>query len=124
MAEQTAQTIRGLKSVIKGDRFEQKVNAFYARKGWRLRPQFSVGKYKLDLLGVDDDSDDYLLVECKDKDRITAAEVLRFMTKVKMFCRKWPDFDVTAVFAYTGSVSDDAKRACRDHSPRISFKKF
>ncbi len=124
---------RGHKADAKGLRFEQTVTAFYFKKGWKIQPRYIFKGLEIDLFGKIEDSLEgasYLLVECKDKDRVTSADVMRFIRKVDVFYKALPeDFlsggpSVTAVLAHTGVVNEDSKAVCKGHEPRIAFKKF
>jgi hypothetical protein len=75
-------------------------------------------------------NEEYCIAECKDKSRVTAANVLRFMSKLGAFYKRLPE-DVTGekaevggLLAYTGDLPRDARDAARGFEPPILFKGF
>lgn len=73
---------------------------------------------------------EFLLVECKDKGKVSATDVMRFFRKLTAFREGLP-MDllgnkprVTAVIALTGEVVADAKVAVKGMRPTVQFKRF
>ncbi len=112
-----ARSLAGAKSAIKGLSFEQQVANYYSARGWSLTLRKKIRGLEIDIYGERSDdwgSPEYLLVECKDKERVTSADVMRFMRKVGDFNRRLPEDlvgntpDLTAIVAHTGVVGADA----------------
>lgn len=133
-AENHKQQVQGYKSDNKGLRFEQTVFSHFSQKGWRIELRkhiYDVGE--IDIYGEKEDflgDESFLLVECKDKDRVSNAEVMRFMKKVKVFNESLPEDllgekpPITAVIAHTGEVDKDAEEVAPNFRPKIEFKRF
>ncbi|MGB7533260.1 MAG: hypothetical protein WA977_09875 [Halobacteriota archaeon] len=135
-AENRKRQVQGYKSEIKGLQFEQKVLSHFSQKGWRIELRkhiYDVGEIdiygeKKDILG----DKSFLLVECKDKDRVSNVEVMRFMKKVRVFYESLPEDPlpigekppITAVIAYTGVVDKDAEKVAPNFRPKIKFRRF
>ena len=127
---------RGYKAVIKGKDFEKKIGAFLSKQGYKIdyeKPICKGSKEKFDVFGIIYDElgyEEYCIVECKDKPRVTATDVLHFMSKLREFYKRLPayDFDdkpeVVGLFAYTGELPRDARNAAKGFKPPIKFKKF
>lgn len=118
--------IMGYKSHIKGLYFEDKVANYFVRKGWRVskRRKDIIPSKEIDVFGVKDfPYKSYLLVECKDKEIVTANDVVKFMGKVDDFKRKYgysPILkNVIAVIAYTNEVDRDARKVAQGRGIRF-----
>lgn len=133
--ENRKRQVQGYKSEIKGLQFEQKVLSHFSQKGWRIELRkhiYDVGE--IDIYGEKEDflgDKSFLLVECKDKDRVSNVEVMRFMKKVRVFYESLPEDlllgekpPITAVIAYTGVADKDAEKVAPNFRPKIEFKRF
>lgn len=121
--------IMGYKSHIKGLYFEDKVANYFDGKGWRTskRRRDIIPPKEIDVFGVKDfPYKSYLLVECKDKEVVTANDVIKFMGKVHDFKSRYGYSpllkNVVAVIAYTNEVDRDARKVAQNHG--IKFLKF
>lgn len=122
--------IKGYKSHIKGLYFEDKVLNYFYRKGWKVskRRKDIIPPREIDVFGVIDlpPPKKYLLVECKDKEIVTANDVIKFINKVDDFKMKYgyshTFHNVFAVMAYTNKVDREAKKVAQRHG--IRFLKF
>ncbi|MDA1348199.1 MAG: hypothetical protein O3A47_04940 [Chloroflexi bacterium] len=106
---------RGHAADAKGLRFESTVQGYYAKPGWRthLRKRLVGREFDLVVLTHDDwGTEVTLLVECKDKQRVTPSDVLAFLAKLQKLYEKYSDSQMEAVMAYTGELPKDA-RECR-----------
>ena len=124
---------RGYKAVVKGLNFEKKVGELLSKQGYRISYEKSVGAARFDVFGKwkeDWEPEEYYIAECKDRARVTAADVIRFMSKLRTFYARLPvDIDgdkpkVQGLLAYTGELSSDARNAAKGFKPSIRFKKF
>ena len=114
-ATASKKSARGHAADAKGLRFEIEVSNYYAKEGWELEGRHKFEGFEIDILGKHEvvGGENCLIVECKDKANVTAAEVLRFMRKASAFRQAMPSLfgmrdELTAVIAHTGSVSKDA----------------
>ncbi|MBA7699017.1 hypothetical protein ES703_107701 [subsurface metagenome] len=123
----------GYKSEIKGLRFEQRVGSHFSKKGWQIKFRKRISGGEIDIYGELEEflsGKSFLLVECKDKDLVSKADVMRFMRKVTDFYKRLPGGlfgekpSVKVVLAYTGKVDSDAKAVGASFKPKIEFKKF
>ena len=124
---------RGYKAVVKGLNFEKKVGELLSKQGYRISYEKSVGTARFDVFGKLKnrwDYEEYCIAECKDKARVTSADVMRFMSKLRTFYARLPvDFDgdkpkVQGLLAYTDELSADARNAAKGFKPSIKFKQF
>jgi len=124
---------RGYKAVVKGLSFEKRVGELLSKQGYRISYEKSVGRARFDVFGKwkeDWEPEEYCIAECKDKARVTSADVIRFMSKLRTFYARLPvDFDgdkpkVRGLLAYTGELSADARNAAKGFKPSIKFKQF
>jgi hypothetical protein len=124
---------RAYKSVVKGLSFEKKVGELLSKQGYRISYEKLVGRARFDVFGKRRsfwEAEKYCIAECKDKARISAADVIRFMSKLRTFYdRLAVDFDgdkpkVQGLLAYTGELSIDARNAVKGFTPPIKFKQF
>ncbi|MDH4299484.1 MAG: restriction endonuclease [Dehalococcoidia bacterium] len=124
---------RGYKAAVTGQTFEKKIGEFLSSRGYRISYEKLVGRARFDVFGKrkeDWEREEYCIAECKDRNRVTSADVMRFMSKLRTFYARLPvDFDgdkpyVQGLFAYTGEVSADARNAAKGFKPSIKFKKF
>lgn len=133
--ENRKRQVQGYKSDNKGLRFEQKVLSHFSQKGWRIELRKHIHDVgEIDIYGEKEDflgEKSFLLVECKDKDRVSNVEVMRFMKKVRVFYESLPEDlllgekpPITAVIAYTGVVDKDAEKVAPNFRPKIEFRRF
>lgn len=111
--------IRGLKAVGKGSKYEQKVASYLSEKENWVNLQFNVHKYlyEYDIVAKKEGflgDIEYLVVECKDKERVTANEVLRFENKVYKYNQNLPEVfgdrpKMSAYLCYSGEIDKEAK---------------
>lgn len=129
---------RGLKAVITGGVFEKQVGEFLSKQGYTIswdKPVVKGEKEKFDIFGIRYDDlgyEEYCIAECKckDKSRVTATDVLHFMSKLRKFYKRLP-VDVLderpavhGLFAYKGELPKDARNAAKGFRPAIKFKEF
>ncbi|MDO8636280.1 MAG: restriction endonuclease [Dehalococcoidia bacterium] len=119
--------VQGLKANIKGGKYEQKVANEFTKKGWKIEMHKRVKGYDIDVYGkkttggdwLEDDFTEHLLVECKDKDMVTKADVMNFEKTLVAFGKTK---HVTAIVAYTSRIDKGAQEAVKGFSPRIQLK--
>ena len=112
--------IKGLKGQIKGMSFEQKVLNWLSSKGWvpYQRKQIkSIGE--IDILGekrkrkpLFREDIEYIIVECKNKEKCTITDFVKFLIKVDKFRRRKKDNKVSGLFVYNskkGKLDDRIK---------------
>lgn len=123
---------RGAKADAKGLRYEQLVSNYFSRSGWKLSFRKMKHGFEYDIYGVREEllsGPEYLLVECKDKVRVSAKDIVRFIRKVDTFYKHLPEilFEKAPVHAYlchNGAVDEDAREVAKGRKPRIEFKKL
>lgn len=117
--------IKGYASDAAGLRFEQDVITYYAKRGWKCTPRVKKFRREFDIVGLKTDflDEEILVIECKNKQRVTAGDVLSFIAKVDIFTRN-TDNNVQAIIAYTGELPRDAERAAKSAKVKIKFKRF
>jgi hypothetical protein len=113
--EQSRKTITGQSCVIKGYTFEQTVMSHFTRDKWVVTQRLEKYGFEYDLYGEKDNffSTDYLLVECKDKQRVTSGDVNRFIRKVVEFHKRMQGGTLMSYLCYTGEIDADAKYVAR-----------
>jgi hypothetical protein len=117
--------IKGYASDAAGLRFEQDVIAYYAKHGWLCKPRVKKFGREYDIVGTKEDyvDEEILVVECKNKQRVTAGDVLSFIAKANKFNNAM-DTEIQAIIAYTGELPRDAQQAAKSAKTRIKFKRF
>ena len=119
---------RGYKAVVKGLTFEKRIGEFLSKRGYKISYERKIGNARFDVFAKTEDdwgNEEYCIAECKDKSRVTAADVLRFMSKLGAFYKRLPeDIEVEGLLAYTGELPRDARDAARGFEPTILFKRF
>jgi hypothetical protein len=137
MAERKRETKESLKRQVKGHKtigqgltFEKKMGQFLSQQGYKISYEKKIGSYRFDVFGVKEDmwaGNSYLIIECKNKSRVTLAEIVRFKKKLDMFYQKLPEDiiinkpPVRALLAYTGELPLDAKDLVKGFKPTITF---
>jgi hypothetical protein len=126
--------LKGHKSRNKGLTFEKQMGEYLSKKGYTISYEKPIGQYMFDVFGTDSDSLTreryYYIIECKNKERVTLAEIVRFRKKLNMFykrCNNDPLYgkpDIKAMLAYTGNIPVDAADMVKGTYPKIQFKKF
>lgn len=115
--------LRGYASQAKGLRYEQKVTDYLSDKGWHSI-KYRVHKYgkEYDIEAKKEDflTTAYLIVECKDKERVSARDVISFNNKVKVYYDKLPQLmlsepDFRAYLCYSGELDKEAEIFLRNH---------
>jgi hypothetical protein len=126
----------GHKAIIKGLSFEKKVGEYLSKQGYTIAYEKPVGKGskdKFDVFGIKQEflgGESYFIVECKNKSRVTLAEIVHFRSKLRRFYERLPagmlgeKAPVQALLAYTGEVPKEAEEAVKGFKPLIEFKKF
>jgi len=129
--EHLRRQIRGHAGDAKGLRFEQHVANHFSKQGWEITLRKRMAGGEIDIYGERKkllSLTEYLLVECKDKERVSAKDVTHFVKKVQTFYKHLPEVflsgkpPVKAILAYTGEVDKDAKKV--EYEPKIELKKF
>ena len=124
---------RGYKAVVRGLNFEKKVGEFLSKLGYKIYYEKPIAKARFDIFGKRTDNwgyGEYYIAECKDKSRVTATDVIHFMSKLRTFYNHLSiDIDgdkpkVQGLLAYTGELPADARNAAKGFKPSIKFKKF
>ena len=126
--------IRGYKSALKGLDFERKVMEYLSKKGYTIKSSRKRTKAygEIDIIAFKEgwffNPDEYLVVECKDKDRVTLNDFVKFVAKLRRYASRKRDADVYGLFAYRGKLDPQIKeyiqtldRALRNS---ITIKKF
>jgi len=130
-AERLERQAKGAKADAAGLRYEQLVFNYFSRSGWELRFRERKYGYEYDIYGKREEllsGPEYLLVECKGKGRVSAKDVVRFMTKVGTFYKHLPEGlfgrpPVHAYLCYRESIDKDAANVAKSHKPPIKLKK-
>ena len=124
---------RGHKAVITGMSFEKKLGEYLSQKGYKISYEKKIGQDRFDVFGIQEDiwaGKSYFIVECKNKSRVTLADIMNFKRKLRRFYEGLPGdmilgkAPVKALLAYTGELPKDAEEAVKDFKPSIKFKKF
>ena len=126
---------QGYKSALSGALFEQKVATHFSQKGWTVHIRKQTTNGEIDVYGEKLDkilgTKEYLLVECKRQEHVSAKDVMHFMKKLTSFYQRLPTYmlsnkpPVEAWIAHTGSIDEDAiEVAPRGFKPKIKFKQF
>ena len=121
-SEYLKRQIRGHKAVISGMSLEKSMGERLSKQGYQVKTEKPVGrgsKDRFDVFGKKEDWEnlEYCIVECKNKDRVTSADVLHFIKKLSNFYKGLPEDilsdkpPVKAILAYTGELPKDAKDA-------------
>jgi hypothetical protein len=132
--EKTKRQIMGSKSDAQGLRYEQNTANYFRNKGWNIKERYKKYGYEYDIYGTKDTTGvgdyRYLIVECKDKARVTAKDVLHFIAKTHIFA-KHIDEDIAdssipldPYLCYTGEIDKDATIASRSSKPHIKLLKL
>jgi hypothetical protein len=125
--------VQGHKRIGEGLTFEKKMGQYLSQKGYKIYYEKKIGEYRFDVFGVNDDNwtgESYYIIECKNKSRVTLADIIRFKKKLDIFYEKLTESilinkaPVIALLAYTGELPADAKDAVKGFKPLIQFKKF
>ena len=124
--------LKGLGPVLSGRQYEDTVADYFIKRGWKPQIRFRKYNYEYDLYDKrgDDLSGDheYLVVECKSGDRVSAKEVLRFINKVEKMYRHLPEIGfekpkLRAYLCYAGAIDKDAETMVKNHkNPSITLK--
>ena len=127
--------IRGYKAVISGMRLERIMEQRLSKQGYKTQTEKLVGrgsKDRFDVFGQREDdwgNREYCIVECKNKPRVTSADVLHFMKKLGNFYKGLPEDIISdkpaikAILVYSGELPRDAKDAGKVSKPSIKFEK-
>lgn len=132
MTNKTDKRIKGLKSNIKGLSFEEKVNNYFSKQGWQTELRKPMLGSEYDIYGEKSElmTKKYLIVECKNKPKLTKSEFVHFASKANKFYLSLPQNylgvrpSVTAVIAFTGTVDNDIITAAQASIPQIILKQF
>ena len=126
--------IRGYKSALKGLDFERKVMEYLSKKGYTIKSSRKRTKTygEIDIIAFKEgwffNPDEYLVVECKDKDRIPLNDFVKFVAKLRRYASRKRDAYVYGLFAYRGTLDPQIKEYLKtlDRSLResITIKKF
>ncbi len=123
----------GHDSGIKGLLFEQKAVNLFSKEGWTIETRKHMNGGEIDIYGEKEpflEDKKFLLVECKDKDKVTKSDVTRFMKKVLDFHKGLPEDilgdkpSITAIIVYSGAIDLDAKDVAESFKPKIGFKQL
>ena len=68
----------------------------------------------------------YLVVECKNKETVTTADMAHFIAKVHCLCRRVPElkdsaYRLRACLCYSGELAREAAIIARGHTPPIEL---
>jgi Holliday junction resolvase-like predicted endonuclease len=121
--KQTEIRIKGYASQAKGLRYEQKVANYLSEKGWhnikhrvyKYGREYDIEAKQEDFLAVA-----YLIVECKDKNRVSARDVISFYNRAKVYYDKlqtsmFSEPDFRAYLCYSGEIDKEAEIFLRNH---------
>jgi hypothetical protein len=131
--EHLIKQVQGHKRVGKGLILEKEMGEYLSKQDYKISYEKPIGKDRFDVFGVKVDflgAKSYFIVECKNKSRVTLAEILNFKRKLRRFYEGLPGdiifgkAPVQALLAYTGELPKDAEEAVRGFKPLIKFKKF
>jgi len=134
--EHLKKQVQGHKRVTKGLILEKEMMQYLSQQGYRTEKEKPVGKGskdRFDVFGIKEDflgGKSYFIVECKNKPRVTLADITHFRSKLRRFYEGLPGgmlgekAPVKALLAYTGELPKDAGEAVEDFKPSIKFKKF
>jgi Holliday junction resolvase-like predicted endonuclease len=103
--------LKGHKAFERGILFEVKVGNWLSEKGYKTSFRKKSKRYgEVDIIATKRKhllGKEILFVECKDKEKITVKDFIRFVKKFESFLRKEPD--AKGLFAYRGNLEEDAK---------------
>lgn len=125
--------VKGHEAGIKGLLFEQKVTNHFTKKDWKIETRKMINGGEFDIFGEKNslwDGKKFLLVECKNKERVSSTDVTKFMRKVLDFHNGLDKNTIgdrppiTAVIAYSGAVDLDTKQVASNFKPKIEFEQF
>ncbi len=108
---------------------------YYRSRGWDVIEDWHMRDgHQIDVYGVQGNGlsrKGYLLVECKDKPRVTKVDVTSFSAKAKAFWDAQENVvpfggapNVYAVVAHTGEVSEELRGWSAMLTPPIIFRRF
>ena len=117
----------GTKSALKGRFYEGKVQNYFIGKGWHITGT-NVHLYgcEYDVLGKRGDSwsgIDYLVVECKDTGKVSAAYIAKFVDRIDKFKSRHSEGDISAFLCYTGELDPFVQTIAKKNRPPIKLKK-
>ena len=124
----------GHKQDAQGLRYELRVANHFTKQGWS--PQFRVIKYgyEFDLYAVKNDflgGSEHLVVECKDKELVSAKDIVRYIKKVDIIYKNlqgllmiYSKLPLHAYLCYSGEVDEDAADVVKTHKPSIKLLKI
>lgn len=128
---QLKKRLLGAKSDSSGLRYEQIVSNYFIKKGWSPRNRVRKYGYEYDLYAEKSEmfETEYLVVECKCKDRVSAKDVVRFINKVDLVYRHLPEIlmnkpPLYAYLCYSGEVDKDASAVAKSHKPSVRLLKI
>jgi len=123
--------LRGAKADAVGLRYEQTVANYFASKGWSPRNRVSKYGYEYDLYAKKSGMliDEYLVVECKCKGKVSAKDVVHFIKKVDVLYKNLPVIildkpPLYAYLCYSEEVDKDASDVARSHKPSVKLLKI
>lgn len=108
--------IEGLRSVVKGYSYEDKVFKHFKRSGWQLEDKRKTyaGIGEIDLIlrrdrgGLLFVETVYAMVECKNKAQVILRDFRSFVRKYRKFRSKWGP-NTVGFFVYSGSLSTEVR---------------
>jgi hypothetical protein len=128
--EHLKKQVQGHKRVGKGLILEKEAGEYLSKQGYKISYEKPIGKDRFDVYGVKEDMFEvksYFIVECKNKSRVTLADITHFRSKLRRFYERFSEYGkprVQALLAYTGELPKEAEEAVKDFKPSIKFKKF
>ena len=131
--EHLKKQVQGYKRVSKGLILEKEVMQYLSGQDYKVYKEKSIGKDRFDVFGIKEDiwgGKSYFIVECKNKTRVTLADINHFKKKLDKFYAGFKEdmlgnkVPVQALLAYTGELPTDVEYAVKGFKPLINFKKF
>src|SRR5438132_1434685 len=114
--------------------FEQRVARYFYSQGWKIEIGKRTRGPEMNIYGIQKNvlaAPSYLIVECKEKGRVTYADVVQLTRKMKDFRdgirrprASGPGPEVKAVLAYAGDIDEGLRRASWILGAHIRVMKF
>jgi len=132
-SKETKNKIRGYKSALKGLDFERKVMEYFSKKGYTVKSRKKTKTYgEADIIAYKKGTwftpDEYIFIECKNKEKIPLSDFVKFIDKFKRFRNTRREAKVLGYFIYKGNLDPKIKTTYRNLEENlrktIKIKKF
>ena len=119
----------GLKRVLKGIRLEDRVLKIFIRKGYQCTKNVRMKGVEIDIVGVKKggwfSEDEYVIVECKDKAKVTPADFKKFVGSMNLYIKKKGlEGKLVKGYLYTTGVFDKDVKSQARAFPNIQLRRL